>query len=64
MKTERIAVERLDPSQAKQLLSKWYIAERHANGVWLDPSLCRQFVTKKDALAVARGANEARRLQK
>ena len=56
MKTQQtVTVERLDPSQAKQPHYKWYIAEKHHGGDWLDPSICRQFVTKKDALAVARG---------
>lgn len=43
-------VERLDPGQRKEPHYRWYIAEKHPGGTWLDPALCRQFPTKTDAL--------------
>jgi len=55
MPQRAITVKRLDPSQAKQPHYRWYIAEKHSSGECLDPLVCRQFVTKKDALVVARG---------
>ena len=43
-------VERLDAGQRKEPHYRWYIAEKHPGGTWLDPAICRQFPTKTEAL--------------
>ena len=43
-------MERLDDGQRKKSHYRWYIAEKHPVGTWLDPAICRQFPIKTEAL--------------